>query len=208
MALINRIAIYGKSGHGKVIADIARLCGYDEIIYIDDDMSKDDVISYESFKEAYKEACKEIDMIVAIGNNSVRAKIFAQLSLDGFSHATLIHPSAIISPSAFIDEGSVVMANVVVNADAKVGKGVILNTACVIEHDNIIEDFVHISPRVALAGNVKVGELSHMGIGSCTIQGVTIGKNSVVGAGSIVKFDVEDNIVAYDVPLRKKKENN
>lgn len=204
MALINRIAIYGKSGHGKVIADIARLCSYDEIIYIDDDMSKDDVISYESFKEAYK----DINVVVAIGNNNIREKIFTQLSLDGFSHATLIHPSAIISPSAFIDEGSVVMANVVVNADAKVGKGVILNTACVIEHDNIIEDFVHISPRVALAGNVKVGKLSHMGIGSCTIQGVTIGKNSIVGAGSIVKFDVEDNIVAYDAPLRKKKENN
>lgn len=204
MALIKRIAIYGKSGHGKVITDIALLSGYNEILYIDDDMSKDDVISYESFKKAYK----EIDVIVAIGNNSVRSKIFAQLSIDGYTHARLIHPSAIISPSVTIGEGSVVMANVVINADTKVGKGVILNSACVIEHDNIIEDFVHISPRVALAGGVRVCELSHMGIGSCTVQGVTIGRNSVVGAGSIVKFDIEDNIVAYDVPLRKKKENS
>ena len=203
MALIRKIAIYGKSGHGKVIADIAKLCEYDEIIFIDDDLNKNDVMSYEMFKEIYS----DVEVVIGIGDNFTRKKIFEILSRDGISHTTLIHPSAILSPSVSIAEGSVVMANVVVNTDTQIGCGVILNTGCIIEHDNNIEDFVHISPGVALAGGVQVKKLSHIGIGSCAIQGVTIGSGSIVGAGSVIYKDVEQNTVIYDIRHKKVKEH-
>lgn len=198
MGKIKRLAIYGKSGHGKVITDIALLNGYNEILYIDDDLSKNNVISYENFKVIYK----DVEVIVAIGINTIREKVFEQLSIDGFKHTTLIHPSAILSPSSSILEGSVVMAGVVVNADAKIGRGVILNTSCIIEHDNIIEDFVHISPNVALAGNVSVANRTHIGIGSSVIQGICIGSDVTVGAGSVVVQDIKDNCIAYGVPAK------
>lgn len=36
----SKIVIIGASGHGKVIADIAKLNGYQEIIFLDDDKTK------------------------------------------------------------------------------------------------------------------------------------------------------------------------
>ena len=35
-----KIVIIGASGHGKVVANIAKLNGYDEILFLDDDESK------------------------------------------------------------------------------------------------------------------------------------------------------------------------
>jgi len=201
MEKIKKLAIYGKSGHAKVIREIALLNGYNEFIFIDDDTSKKDVISYEYFKSLDL----DIEVIIAIGNNVIREKIYQQLSEDDYAHALLIHPSAQISTSASISEGSVVMAGVIVNAEAKIGKAVILNSACIIEHDNQIEDFVHISPNVALAGDVKVKKSTHIGIGASVIQGVTIEENVIVGAGSVVIRDISKNQVVAGVPAKSIK---
>jgi UDP-N-acetylbacillosamine N-acetyltransferase len=198
METTKKIAIYGKSGHGKVIADIARLLGYTEIIWVDDDKSKD---AYTFL--VYLEFYNEIPIALGIGDNSVRKKVMDKLLKYKLNIATLIHPSAVISPSVEIEKGTVIMANVVVNADTTIGKAVVLNTACVVEHDNIIEDFVHISPNASLAGDVKVQEFSHVGIGASVIQGVKIGENVVVGAGSVVIKDVEKDSIVYGVPANK-----
>jgi acetyltransferase-like isoleucine patch superfamily enzyme len=66
----------------------------------------------------------------------------------------------------------------------------------------VIEDFVHISPKVALAGDVKVGEFTHIGIGSNVIQGIIIGKNVTVGGGSMVIRNIDDNQKVVGVPTR------
>ncbi len=199
-----KLAIYGKSGHGKVIADIAHANGFKEIIWIDDDSSKEDTLTLLHFKESYL----DIPIALGIGDNKTRQKIYTKIIQNSLKVATLIHPSAIISPSAKIQEGSVVMANVIVNADSYIGIGVILNSACVIEHDNIISNFAHISPNVALAGNVNIGEYTHIGIGSSVIQGITIAKESIIGAGSSVICDIADNVVAVGSPAVVKKELN
>lgn len=41
------------------------------------------------------------------------------------------------------------MPNVVINADTIIGNHVIINTGSIIEHDNQIGDYVHVSPNVA-----------------------------------------------------------
>jgi acetyltransferase-like isoleucine patch superfamily enzyme len=66
----------------------------------------------------------------------------------------------------------------------------------------VIEDFVHISPSVALAGAVRVGEFTHVGIGSNVIQGVMIGKNVIVGGGSMVIRNIDDNQKVAGVPAK------
>ncbi|MDF1881432.1 acetyltransferase [Sulfurimonas sp. MAG313] len=197
MNTIRKIAIYGKSGHGKVLADIARAMGYTEIIWVDDNADKD----AHTFL-VYLEFYHEVPIALGIGNNLVRKKVMEKFLSHGLTVATLIHPSAVISPSVEMGKGSVVMANVVVNADARVGKATILNTSCVVEHDNTIEDFVHLSPNVSLAGNVTVKKYTHVGIGTSVIQGVIIGENSIVGAGSVVIKDVKDNVTVYGVPVK------
>lgn len=190
------IYIYGASGHGLVVVDIARACGYDEIIFIDD--GENDYPSFEDIKRT-----SGIPISFGIGNNTIRAKLFEKVQNSGFEIVSLIHPSAIISSSVTIGKGTVVMPNVVVNAKATIGDGVILNSSCVIEHECIIDDFVHISPTVALAGDVKVGKFTHIGIGSNVIQGIIIGNNTVIGAGSTVVKNIDNFKKAYGNPCRE-----
>ncbi len=194
-----KIYIYGASGHGLVVAEIAKACGYEEILFIDDGDNEHPI--FEMIKTD-----TDIPVALGVGQNHIREKIFDRLLKNDFKIVTLIHPSAIISPSAAIGIGTVVMPNVVVNAQSAIGKGVILNTASVIEHENIIEDFVHISPNAALAGNVTVGEKTHIGIGTQVIQGITIGENCIIGAGSTMIKNIGNNKLCYGNPCKEIKE--
>jgi UDP-N-acetylbacillosamine N-acetyltransferase len=191
------IYIYGASGHGLVVADIAKACGYEDIIFIDDDKTKG-FLTFDDIKEN-----RDFHIAFGVGDNQIRAKLYEKAKENGFFIPALIHPSSIISPSVKIEEGTVVMPNVVVNAKAIIGKCVILNSSCVVEHECKIEDFVHISPKVALAGDIKVGEFTHIGIGSSVIQCLNIGKNSIIGAGSVVVNSIGDFKKAYGNPCKE-----
>lgn len=195
MAQTKSIYIYGASGHGKVARDIAIACGYENVIFLDDNSEL-----------KFNENLPKFDIIIAIGDNKTRLNLQQKVSDFGFDVVNLIHPSAVISPSVTMQKGIVVMPNVVINADARIGNGVILNTACVVEHECDIGDFSHLSPNVSLAGGVKVGELSHIGIGSSIIQKINIGKNTTIGAGSVVVRNIGDNVVAFGVPARVMKD--
>ena len=189
------IYIYGASGHGLVVADIALACGYEEIIFIDD--GENEFLTFDDIKENIS-----IPIALGIGNNSIRAKLFDKVTSFGFTMVTLIHPSSIISPSASIAKGAVIMPNSVVNAEAKIGKGVIINTGAIVEHECWIDDFVHISPNVAIAGNVKVGKFTHIGIGSKIIQGLDIGADCIVGAGSVIVNNIGNHKLCFGNPCK------
>jgi UDP-N-acetylbacillosamine N-acetyltransferase len=197
MDTTDKIAIYGKSGHGKVLADIARARGFKEILWIDDDPKKE-ALRFLDFYEFYH----DVPVLLGIGDNHTRQKLFYSLKSKGFLLPSIAHPSAIISESAQLNDGSVVMPNAVINADVKIAEGVIINTGAIIEHDCILEDFVHISPKVALAGGVKVSKFSHIGIGANVIQGVKIGENTKVGAGASVLRDLPSNVTAVGIPAK------
>ena len=191
---MNSIYIYGASGHGLVVADIARDNGYNNIIFVDD--GDNEYLLYDNTLD------KSIPFIIAIGDNKIREKLQSKVLNDRFKVVSLIHSSSIISSSVKVGLGVVIMPNVVVNAYSIISNGVILNTACIIEHENIIEDFVHISPNVALAGDVKVGKYTHIGIGVNIIQGINIGENCIIGGGSMVIKDIEDNSKVVGVPAK------
>ncbi len=185
------IGIYGASGHGKVVADIAKLCGYKKVIFIDD--NKKEYLSLQEYQKKYN-----YPIAWGIGDNEIRSKK-AQL-IEEF--VTLIHPKAIVAQDVKIDRGSVIMAGAIINPSASIGKHTIINTATVIEHDCIIEDFVHIAPNCSLAGNVRIGKKSFIGIGSTIIQNISIGENCIIGAASLVLDNIEDNVTAFGSPAK------
>ena len=189
--------LYGASGHGKVVAEVAEANGDNIEAYIDENESKEKVLSYPVLHEIPPH---DIDVLISIGNNKVRKRIVDQGEL--FNYVTLIHPKSILSKRVKIGEGTVVMPGVTINAVVKLGKHCIINTNASIDHDCIIEDFVHISPNAALGGNVLVGEGTHIGIGANIIQGITIGKWCTIGAGAVIISDIPDGCTVVGNPGR------
>lgn len=180
--------LFGASGHCKVIIDILIQNGVSVERILDDNPSVVDIFGIKVMVNDLTVSSSH-EAIISIGNNLVRKKIAEKYTLQ---YQKAIHPKASISAFSEIEEGTVVMANVTVNPSAKIGKHCIVNTGSVIEHDCFIENYVHISPNTALAGNVFVGEGAHIGIGASVIQGVKIGKWAIVGAGSVIIKDVPD----------------
>ncbi|MAC34670.1 MULTISPECIES: acetyltransferase [Idiomarina] len=199
-----RLGVIGASGHGKVVADIARTCGVSEIVFYDDRWQEFaqhygcPVVG--TVDDAFAQAAVQYDeAIVAIGNAKVRSTIQNQLQRVA---SALIHPSAVVSPSAQLGQGTVVMPNAVVNSDTVIGDGVIINTGAVVEHDCKIGDYSHICPNTALAGGVTVGAQSWIGIGSSVIQLITIGSDVTVGAGSVIIRDIPNGHTVVGNPAK------
>jgi acetyltransferase EpsM len=148
---------------------------------------------------------KDLQFVLAVGNNQTRKTIVEKLNISPDEYLTCIHPSAIVSPSAKIGRGTVVMASAVINAKAEVGHHCIINTASIVEHENVLEDFVHVSPKATLTGSVRVNEGAHIGAGSIIIPNITIGEWSVIGAGAVVIKDVPEFALSTGVPSSIKK---
>ncbi len=183
--------LYGASGHAKVIKDILDACGIKVEALVDDNPNVNELQGVPVVHSAEGLS----PFIISIGNNKVRKMIAERLSQAEFVVA--IHPSAIISPSATIGRGSVVMQGAIVQADARIGDHCIINTGATIDHECVIGDYAHISPNATLCGNVEVGEGSWIGAGATVIPGVKIGKWALIGAGSVVTKDIPDGVVAY-----------
>ncbi|EAW7551533.1 UDP-N-acetylbacillosamine N-acetyltransferase [Campylobacter coli] len=194
MARTEKIYIYGASGHGLVCADVAMSLGYKECIFLDDFKGK----KFESSFPKY-------DVFIAIGNNEIRKKLFNQISDSGFKIVNLIHKSAIISQSVDIaeDAGILIMPYVVVNARAKIEKGVILNTSSVIEHECIVGEFSHISVGAKCAGNVKIGKNCFLGINSCVLPNLSLADDSILGGGATLVKSQSEKGVFVGVPAKR-----
>lgn len=195
--LDKKVILIGYSGHGYVVAEVAfenhfNIIGYTEKnikIYNPFDL-KYIGFEYETDFKGWENDC---DFIIGIGDNNIRQKAYNYIVRKNKKVVSLISPTAAISKTAQIGNGTFINKNVSVNALANIGNNVILNTGCVIEHGCIILDSVHVAPGAVLAGNVSVGERTFIGANSVIKQGVKIGKNVIIGAGTIVLKDVPDN---------------
>lgn len=203
------IVVIGDGGHGKVIQDIIFVGKLYKVFAVLDDKYnraiKENNIIFGPISLA-KELIKDggVEFVIAIGNNIIRKKVADNLTKMGAKFATLIHPSASVSPFARIDEGTTIMAGGVINADAIIGKHVIINSLALIEHENEIGDYVHISPGAVLTGNVKIGGGSHVGANATIIPGKNIGEWTTIGAGSTVTKDLPNEVTAIGSPARIK----
>ncbi len=203
---MKKVVVIGSGGHSKVVIDVLSKQEDVEIVGIlDDNFKKLDFkkildISILGKIELIESFPKDYSYIIAIGDNSTREKICNKYP--NLNYITAIHPTAVIGDEVEIGAGTVIMPRVVINSYSKIGKHCILNTGSIIEHDNEIDDFVHISPRVTLCGGVKIEKKVWVGAGSVVIQGVTLRENSLIGAGSVVLKDVLCNLKVVGNPAR------
>lgn len=199
-----KVVIIGAGGHGRVVADIAESCGDTVLGFLDDSETPNNKVNVIGKSDnAIKYCDGETYLFVAVGNCDVRKKVFN--SLPNAKWYTAIHPSAVISPSATIGEGTCVMPNTAVNNSAVIGKGVIVNTCASVDHDCVIGDFVHIACGVHIAGTVTVGDRTWIGIGSSVSNNLSIGSDIMIGAGTVVVKDISEKGTYVGVPAKKIK---
>lgn len=203
-----KLIIIGASGQGKVCADIAlKMNKWDEIAFLDDNPQIKSVLGLEvvgNTKDAIKYVDK-CDFFVGIGDNETREKIQEKLEESGANIPVLVHPNAVIGEDVQIGIGTAVMPGVVINCSTRIGKGCIINTGATIDHDNVIEDYVHISPGVNLAGSVMIGYRSWLGIGSTVIDNLIITNMCVIGSGAVVTKNIYESGVYIGIPARRIK---
>ena len=194
---MKRIVIFGAGGHAHVVADVIRAAGDKVVAFLDDNLEQEDCSGKLEDYNKYKNC----EFVIGIGDSEIREKI----SKINVKWHTAIHPSAIISKSVLIGDGTVVMPNVVINARSLIGRHCIINTSSVIEHDNNIGDFCHISVGANLGGNISLGEKTWVGIGSTIKNGINICSNVMIGAGSLIVKDISDSGVYFGAPATKYK---
>ncbi len=206
------VVIYGASGHGKVIADIVKKSGKTVLAFVDDnealwDKSFCGCPVWSGISHLFEYAKKEtISVIIGIGDNYRRQEMMKPLESAGICFDTAIHPSAQLGSDVDIGEGTVIMANSVINTGTRLGRHCIVNTAVTIDHDCIIGDFVHLSPGAHLGGSVRVGQSGWIGLGASIINNINIAEHTIIGAGSVVIRHVDAYTVVAGNPatfLRK-----
>lgn len=207
--MTKELAIVGASGHGKVVADIAEQLGFTIKFYDDAYPNKTTIAHWPilgSFSDLIATNHKKFrpftNVVVAIGDNSIRFQKIGQLQENGFNLITLIHPSAVVSRYAEIENGTVIFPGAVINAFARIGLGTIINTGSIVEHDCIVGDYTHVSPNASLSGGVEVGSKCWIGVGSQVKQLVKIGDNTIIGAGSTVLSDIPSYVTAVGAPAK------
>lgn len=193
------VLIIGAGGHAVVVLDVLRAMGADTIGYADTapalhgaNVRGMPVIGGdEAVFERYPP--ERVMLANGVGGNrptGERRAVFERFSDRGYRFLTLIHPSAIVSPSVTLGAGVQVMAGAVLQPSVTVGANSIVNTRASIDHDCSIGGHVHVAPGAVLSGGVSVADGAHLGAGCVVIQGMRIGERALVAAGAVVVRDV------------------
>lgn len=199
---MKKLVIIGASGHGKVVADIARNNGYTEIVFLDDNEELSRCGGYPVEGKTSEFENYDCDIVVAIGNAKIRERFQQQINPDQLP--VLIHPNAYVAENVEIGKGTVVVAGAVINPGAKIGVGCIINTGSSVDHDCVISDFVHISVGTHVAGTVKIGNRTWIGAGATVNNNLNICGDCMVGAGAVVIKDIKEPGTYIGVPAKGK----
>ena len=199
------IAIMGASGHCKVVADLALLNGYDDIVFIDknpeiDMLGEYPVADEDTDLDYYLE--HHYDFVVGIGDAKIRRKVQESLEDMGADIVSLVHPAATVAYDVQIGAGTVVMAGAVINPSTVIGKGCIINTSASVDHDNVIGDYCHISVGAHTAGTVNMGDNCWLGIGGIVSNNIDICADTFICAGGVVVKNITKPGKYAGIPAR------
>jgi len=205
-----RVIIIGAGGHAQVVADILLRMRQSDIDvepvgFLDDNLG---LLGKRALDLPILGSLAQLSqfdhdaVIVAIGDNATRQRIFEKLRQQSERFVIARHPSAVIAPDVCIDPGSAICAGVIVNTGSRIGVNVILNTGCTVDHHSRIGNHTHIAPGVHLGGEVIVEDSVLVGIGATVMPRCTVGAHSNIGAGACVTKFVPPGLTVVGIPAK------
>ena len=204
-----KIFVYGAGGHGKTVAEIARLNGWKIVGFIDGVNSKRKNADFygskvlggdEVLDDLFNSGVKNV--VVGFGDNRLRVKVAESLVGMGFRLLRAVHPNAVCAADVTIGDGTVVASGAVIGPSSMIGRNVIINTQASLDHDCVVCDGAHVGPGAIVTGGVKVGKCAWVGAGAVIADHKQIGPDAIVGAGAVVVKDVPGAVVVMGVPAR------
>lgn len=187
----NNLLIIGAGGHGRCCADIAKAMNQFNKISFLDDVAVNTVVNnlsvigkvdeIPSFYDEYK------NVVVAIGNNSVRRKLMKQCEDIGYKLVNLIHPLSSISSYTTLGKGNVVFPYTTIEANATINDGCILCSGCVINHDAHLESYCLVYANTTIRPNAYIGKETRIGSNCCVCTNITIKDCSDIADGMIIR---------------------
>jgi sugar O-acyltransferase (sialic acid O-acetyltransferase NeuD family) len=215
--LLKQVVLWGGTGQAKVVRPIFEHYGSRVIAVFDDTPGLkppfDDIPLYAGVAGfdgwAKGKDLRKTGFCIAIGNPNGRARLRLSefLQARGLLPVTLIHPTAWVAESAFIGQGTQIMAGAIVGCEARIGEQCIINTKASVDHEDILEDAVEVSPGATLCGEVRVGVNGWICAGATVLPRIKIGHDAIVGAGAVVLRDVPAATTVIGIPARLMENN-
>lgn len=138
-----------------------------------------------------------VNGIGAMPRQTLREKVYTRFNELGYTFATVIADSALVSDYTVLAKGAQIMNNAVINIGSEIGENTIINTSVSVDHDCTIGAHSHLAPGTTLSGQVKVESNVHIATGSSIINNVTIGCNTIIGVGANITKSIPKNSIAY-----------
>lgn len=208
---MDEIVVIGGGGHAKVVVSILRKLQRYRIVGYTDPEGRGSLLGApylgaDRELAALASRLQKLNAVLAIGQVGLgekRHEIWTRLQSQVLSFPAIVSPAAIVNEGVSFGDGTVVMDGVVINCGAKIGCGAIVNTNSTIEHDVVLEDWVHVAPGATISGGVTVGRFSMVGAGSTVIEGIKIASGCMVGAGATIVRDLTKPGVYVGTPARR-----
>lgn len=208
------LLILGAGGHGRVLADALLTSGREIRAFVERDTNLigtqirgiEVVPEGPILEQALREGWPLANGLGGVGGSGegvgLRRRVQDRLEAAGHQFSSVIHPTAIVSADCALAADVQVLAGAVIQPGVVTGRGVIVNTRAVVEHDCRLSDFVHCAPGSVVCGDACLGENTHVGAGAVVRQGVRVGANITIGVGAAVVSDHSSPGYLLGVPAK------
>tara|TARA_R110000868_G_scaffold119018_10_gene315334 strand:+ start:2586 stop:3230 length:645 start_codon:yes stop_codon:yes gene_type:complete len=208
---MKKIAIIGAGGFGRevkaLIDDINKVNPTYKIIgFFDDGLEKGTIVNglpIIGSIASINDINSEQELALGVGVPESKEKIIQSIQNANVNFPTLIHPSVIISNDDIsIGKGTIICAGTILTCNIKIKDFITLNLSCTVGHDTTIEDYSSFMPTVNISGEVIIEKGVYVGTGAKIINQLSIGENTIVGAGAVVAKTLPANCTAVGIPAK------